>query len=267
MNEIVKHTADFIKDIRANGQFAFTLDKLMSNIPKSAKNIRKDLDRLKAKGDIINIRRGFYTILPPEYRNLGYIPVDFYINDLMEYLNKPYYVSLYSSAMFHGAAHQQPQEFFVITASPKPRSVFNNQNIINFKEKKNFPTIGITKLKSQTGYFFASSPELTFLDLIYFEKNIGGLNRIATVLMELNENLNISSMKDVIKNDFPVSTLQRAGYFSEHILKNQKLTTLIENNLKNIPYQTALLKSSGAQKGVLDDKWKLIINTQIQTDI
>ena len=267
MNDSVKNTADFIRDVRANGQYAFTLEKLLDNIPKSGKNIRKDLDRLKAKGDIINIRRGFYTILSPEYRNLGYIPVDFYINHLMQDLKKPYYVSLFSAAMFHGAAHQQPQEFYVITASPKPRSVFNNQSIINFKEKKNFPVVGIVKLKSQTGYFFASSPELTFLDLIYFEKSLGGLNRIATILMELNENLSIPSMKEVIKNDFPVSTFQRAGYFAEHILRNQKLTAVFEDFLKNKPYQIAMLKSSGAQKGVVDDKWKLIINTQIQTDI
>jgi len=267
MTETIKHTADYIVAVRANGQYAFTLDKLVNSIPKPAKNIKKDLDRLKTKGEIRNIRRGFYTILPPEYRNLGYIPVDFYINDLMDYLKKPYYVSLHSAAMFHGAAHQQPQEFFVITSSPKPRNVFNNQNIINFKEKKNFPTNGLIKLKSQTGYFLASSPELTFLDLIYFEKTIGGLNRIATVLMELNENLSISAMKDAIKNDFPVSTLQRAGYFSEHILNNLKLSALFENILKNTPCQTAKLKSSGTTKGVLDDKWKLIINTQIQTDL
>jgi predicted transcriptional regulator of viral defense system len=266
MTEIIKHTADLVMAVRADGQYAFTLDSLIDGIPKKIKNIKKDLDRLKAKGEIQNIRRGFYTIIPPEFRNLGYIPVDFYISQLMHYLQKQYYVGLYSAAMFHGAAHQQPQEFYVITSSPKPRSVFSEKYIINFKEKTNFPANGITKLKSQTGYFFASSPELTFLDLIYFEKTIGGLSRIATVLMELNETLSISAMKDAIKNNFPVSTLQRAGYFAEHILKNSKLTALIENNLKNIPYQTALLKSSGPQKGLMDDKWKLVINVRIQSD-
>ncbi len=267
MTEGMKHTVDLIMAVRADGQYAFTLDNLIDGIPKKVRNIKKDLDRLKAKGEIQNIRRGFYTIIPPEYRNLGFIPVDFFINHLMEYLNKKYYVGLYSAAMYYGAAHQQPQEFYVITSSPKPRSVFNNKNIINFKEKKNFPTKGIIKLKSQTGYFSVSSPELTFLDLIYFEKSIGGLNRVATVLMELNESLSISAMKDVLKNDFPASTLQRSGYLAEHILKNDKLTALIDSSLKKIPYQPALLKSSGVQKGAMDDRWKLVINTHIQTDL
>ena len=39
---------------------------------------------------------------------MGVIPVEFYIDELMRYLIKTYYVGLYSGAMFQGAAHQQP---------------------------------------------------------------------------------------------------------------------------------------------------------------
>lgn len=266
MNTAVKHTSDFLRIVRSNGRYAFTIDDLVNDIPKSIRNIRKDLDRLKEKGEIVNIRRGFYTILPPEYQNMGVIPVDFYIDELMKYISRLYYVGLYSAAMYHGAAHQQPQEFYVISQSPKPRKIINNDFLINFSEKKNCPKYGIEEMKTETGYFKISNKELTFLDLLYFEQSIGGYSRIVTILEELTESLNLHKMSDVVKNDFPISTFQRAGFIAENILNNTKLAAVFETRLTKLKLKTVLLKSSGKQIGDRDDKWKILINTQIESD-
>lgn len=263
----IKHTSDFLRTVRSNGRYAFTIDELVNVIPKPIRNIRKDLDRLKEKNEIVNIRRGFYTILPPEYQNMGVIPVDFYIDELMKYISKIYYVGLYSAAMYHGAAHQQPQEFYVISKSPKPRRIKSDDFLINFSEKKNFPLYGIEEKKTETGYFKISNKELTFLDLIYFEQSIGGYSRIVTILEELSESLNLIKMREVVKNDFPISTFQRAGYIAENILNNNKLATIFEIKLAKLNPKTVLLKSSGQQIGDKDDKWKVVINTQIDSDL
>ena len=267
MNAAIKHTSDFLRTVRSNGRYAFTIDELLTVIPKSIRNIRKDLDRLKRKGEIVNIRRGFYTILPPEYQNMRVIPVDFYIDELMKYISKMYYVGLYSAAMYQGAAHQQPQEFYVITQSPKPRKIKSDIFHINFSEKKNFPQFGIEEKKTETGYFKISNKELTFLDLIYFEQSIGGYSRIAAILNELTESMNLLKMKEVVKNDFPTSTFQRAGYIAENILYNDKLAAIFETKLAKLKPKTVLLKSSGEKIGDRDDKWKVIINIQIDSDI
>lgn len=267
MNTAIKHTSDFLRTVRSNGRYAFTIDELVNVIPKPIRNIRKDLDRLKEKGEIVNIRRGFYTILPPEYQNMGVIPVDFYIDELMKYISKIYYVGLYSAAMYHGAAHQQPQEFYVIAQSPKPRKIKSDDFLINFSEKKNFPQYGIEEKKTETGYFKISNKELTFLDLIYFEQSIGGYSRIVTILEELTESLNLIKMREIVKNDFPISTFQRAGFIAENILNNNKLAAIFETKLAKLKPKTVLLKSSGQQVGDKDDKWKVLINTQIDSDI
>jgi predicted transcriptional regulator of viral defense system len=267
MNTAIKHTSDFLRTVRSNGRYAFTIDELVNVIPKPIRNIRKDLDRLKEKGEIVNIRRGFYTILPPEYQNMGVIPVDFYIDELMKYISKIYYVGLYSAAMYHGAAHQQPQEFYVIAQSPKPRKIKSDDFLINFSEKKNFPQYGIEEKKTETGYFKISNKELTFLDLIYFEQSIGGYSRIVTILEELTESLNLLKMREVVKNDFPISTFQRAGFIAENILNNNKLAAIFETKLAKLKPKIVLLKSSGQQVGDKDDKWKVLINTQIDSDI
>lgn len=267
MNEQIKHTTDFLRVLRSNGKYAFTLDALINEVPKSVKNIRNDLDRLREKGEIINIRKGFYTLLPIEYQSMGAIPVEFYIDDLMDYLSKKYYVGLFSASMFHGAAHQQPQEYFVISEAPKPRKIVNEHFIINFSEKKHFAIHDIESKKTETGYFNISGPALTFLDLIYFEKTIGGYNRIITVLMELMEVMSIGRMREAVKNQFPVSTFQRAGYIADYHLSDKKLANIFESKLAKSKPRTILLKSSGAPEGVVDNKWKVIVNVQIDSDL
>lgn len=265
--DTIKHTSDYLRVLRSNGRYAFTVDDLVKNAPKTLRNLRKDIDRLREKGEIVNIRREFYTISPDEYRNMGAVPIAFYIDELMKHLGKQYYVGLFSAAMFLGAAHQQPQEFYIVSESPKPRMVKNNNLRINFISKTRFPTYGIENRKTETGYFRMSGTELTFLDLIYFEQSMGGFSRIITILEELSENISISKMKEVMMNKITLSTIQRAGYIAEEVLLNSKLATLFENNLSKKKTQMVLLKSSGDKEGQVNEKWKIIANTQIQGDL
>ena len=263
----IKNTGDFLKELRSQGRYAFCMDDLIQNVPKPQRNLRKDIDRLREKGEILNIRREFYTILPEEYRNMGALPIEFYINELMLHINKQYYVGLLSAAMFLGAAHQQPQEFYVVSHYPKPRMVLGNNLRINFSAKRNFPLYGIENRKTDTGYFKISGPELTYLDLIYFEQTVGRFNRTATILQELSESISLSRMKEALQNDFPLSTIQRAGYITEQVLANNKLASLFENYLSKKNQQLVLLKSSGNKDGLLNLKWKVLINTQIEGDL
>ena len=198
---------------------------------------------------------------------MGVIPVEFYLDELMRYLAKNYYVGLYSAAMFHGAAHQQPQEFYIITEKPSPRKISNDSFMINFSEKANFPTLGIEKKKTDTGYFNISTKELTFLDLIYFEQTMGGFNRIMSILEELSEDINLTKMKELVKNDFPISVYQRVGYIAENVLGNTKLASIFETRLTKLKPTTILLKSSGEKSGDKNTKWNIIINTEIESDL
>src|SRR5207245_1202466 len=71
------------------------------------------LQRLAKQGAIASPARGFYVIVPPEYRALGCLPADQFIPGLMKRLALPYYAGLLTAAQYHGAAHQRPQEFQV----------------------------------------------------------------------------------------------------------------------------------------------------------
>jgi len=267
MNTNDKHTIEFIREHRSNGRYAFAIEDVIKSTNKPIINIRNDLFRLKQKGLVSNIRKGFFIIIPEEYSKMGVIPVEFYIDDLMKYLSRQYYVGLYSAAMFHGAAHQQPQEFFIISESPKTRNIKNRNIIINFSEKKHFPHAGIETRKTDTGYFKISGEELTFLDLIYYENLMGGFSRITAILKELSEDIKPAAMKKVVENDFPASVFQRAGYMAEQILQNNKLTSVFEKKLESMKFQNAYLKASGPKSSVKNAKWNLFINTKIEADL
>jgi len=265
-NEI-KHTADFLRELRSNGRFAFTLEDIVSKTRKPIQNIRKDIDRLREKGKILNIRRGFFILIPEEYSKMKGVPVELYLDDLMKYLSKPYYAGLYSAAMFHGASHQQPQEFFVITASPKTRKIKCRNTLINFSEKRHFPAAGIEMRKTDTGYLNISGRELTFLDLIYYEHTAGGFNRMTTILSELSEDISLSRMKEAVGNVYPAAVFQRAGYIAEQVLRKGRLADVFEKKLSTLKFQTAFLKASGQKSGTRNGKWGLIINMQIAADL
>lgn len=261
-----ENMAGFVRELRSVGRYSFTVEEAVEAIHKPVKNIRKDIDRLREKNLLSNIRKGFYIIIPEEYSKRGTIPVEFFVDDLMKYLSRQYYTGLFSAAMFHGSAHQQPQEYFIISESPKTRNIRTDNTIINFSEKKHFPEEGVELHKTDTGYFKISGKELTFLDLIYFEKGLGGFNRISKILQELSEEISLSAMKKVVENYFPAAVFQRAGYISEQILQNKKLASIFEKKLEKLKFQPAYLKASGQKEGVKNIRWNLFINTEIEID-
>ena len=114
-----KYLDSFIDEQRANGKYSFTTENLHNQLDVSENALKKSLQRLKRQGDIVMIRRGFYVIVPPEYKAKGIIPTGLYINDLMKFLNRDYYVGLLNAAAYYGAAHQQPQNYSVITGEQR----------------------------------------------------------------------------------------------------------------------------------------------------
>src|SRR5690606_8415197 len=91
------------------------------------------------------------------------------------------------AAAFHGASHQKPQEYFVMTNFPVLRPTQKKGLKVNYISIKEIPEVLIEKRKTEAGYLNLSNAVLTAGDLIQFERRVGGLNRAATVLNELAE--------------------------------------------------------------------------------
>lgn len=115
-----------IADLASRGRYHFTSSDLHSVLGVSEAAARQALSRLAAKGEIASPARGFYVIVPPEYRRLGCRPADQFIPALMEHRSARYYVGLLSAAQYHGVAHHRPQEFQVVLQRNRPAIVWRH---------------------------------------------------------------------------------------------------------------------------------------------
>ena len=257
----------YLDQLRSKGRFTFTGDEVISEFNLSDEAYQKVIQRLADKKRISRLRQNFYLIIPPEYSSRQTLPLGYFIDELMKFLERNYYVGLLTAAMYHGAAHQQPQTQFVVSEPPYLRPIKNRQQSIVFCLKKEWSTEFITQQKTDAGYINISNPALTALDLIFYSDRIGGLNRAATVLAELSLDLE-SNMLTQAANSFPqTTTLQRLGYLLDHVLQESSLADELYSVLENRNYYpTALNPKADSENQKTPNRWKIIPNMKVEVD-
>lgn len=105
----------YLTQVQSEGRYTISLEELRNKFNVSEKALLQNIYRLKSKKTLAQVRKEFYVIIPPQYLNRGMIPPTLFIDDMMKHLDKEYYVGLFSAAALHGAGHQQPMEFQVVT--------------------------------------------------------------------------------------------------------------------------------------------------------
>ncbi len=253
---------DFLLTLLSKGRYCFTLNEIRHISKLSDKAIHQALYRAKKNNKIAQIRQEFYVIIPPEFYDRKMIPPYLFIDDMMNFLNKTYYVSLFSAASMFGAGHQQPMLFQLIIETPSLRNIKRGNLEIHYFVKKQIDINYIVKRKTKTGYINISSVELTILDLILYHHRIGGIGRILSVLEELLEDADVKKIYEIAIKHNLKTVLQRLGFISDVLLGYQEISNFIYKHLnktKKIPF--SLLHPA---KGKLDKKWKIIVNTEVE---
>ncbi len=151
----------------------------------------------------------------------------------------------------------------LIIEQPSLRKIKNKKLEIEYFTKNRWNKNDIIEKKTDAGYIKISSPELTALDLIYFHKRIGGINRTLTILEELSEIINPTRMLETALRFSHHTTIQRLGFifdtvFNEDIIANKLFKALENINIKKVPL--SLLSS---EQGNNNKKWNVIINTDL----
>jgi len=262
---------DWILYRSKRGKLTFSRQELVADFSYlSEQTIKNNLNLLIKKGEIFPVFKGFYSVIPVDYALIGIVSPEFYINDLMKYLNRSYYVSLLNAAVLYGAAHQKPQVFSVITSLPTLRDTTKKNTRIAFiSTRKEIPQKWLKTFRGENGDFYVSKPELTATDLITFQKEIGGLNRACTVLYELMEVVKFGKLDKTFFDYVPTSTIQRLGYFLENELEQIEQAGVLFSKAQThgCKFQKIPLKYD---KSIIDCetniKWKIIINEKIEID-
>ena len=255
------YVEEYLNRIQAKGRYLITLSEVRNEFEVSEKAILQKIFRLKNKNQLAQVRKEFYVIIPPQYSNRGMVPPTLFINDMMDFLNRKYYVGLFSAAALHGAGHQQPMEFQLMTQKPALRNIKNQKLSISFFTKKEWEQNQIIEKKTEAGYLKVSSPELTAFDMVQYHKRIGGLNRILPILEDLAETIKPSLLLKAAKTQ-KISNIQRLGFLFDK-LESESLTNslirLLGKNSKKVPLSLAHKEKTG----MINEKWKIIENTEL----
>lgn len=264
------YISDWLENCLAEGKFTFTIETIRKELDgKSEIAIKRSLSRLSKQNKIISIHKSFYIIIPPSYKNMGALPPVMFIDDLMAYLDRPYYVSLLSAAALLGAAHQQPQKSYVCTIMPSLRSTDKDNIRIKYITKRSFPNSHIIQKKTESGYVNLSDKLLTCIDLVNYQKSIGGLNRAVTIINELSEEIEPNKIDDTIFEIASQADLQRIGYLWENEVNQPKLSDQLFILLKDRSVTlkpTKLISNKSKSKTEINNRWKININAKIEID-
>ena len=256
--------AEYIENLAASGRYHFTTADAVLALGAPSAAVRKQLRRLTRHGTVASPMRSFHVIVPPEYRRLGCLPAEQFIDPLMAGLDEPYYIALLSAAALHGAAHQRPQSTQVVVR--KNRSTIECGEVrIVFVARANLERMPVTTVSTPRGYVRYSTPEVTAFELVAYPNQAAGISNVATVLAELAEAIDKTKLLDVAKLS-PVSWSQRLGYLFELLGKDDLASALAPFVKANARSFTPLRRAESVAGAKRSAKWKLLINSEVEPD-
>jgi len=262
---------DWLDKLPPLGKSAFSLSQVQAAFPShTPQTLEKSLSRLARHRKVLSIHKGYYLLIPPQYRAKGVIPAALFLDGLMRYLGRPYYVGLLNAAALHGASHQQPQETFVVTTFPVMRPTAKRGLRIQYLSKETLPPDALLESrKVETGYLRISSPALTAADLVQYQHRIGGLDRAATVLAELGEILPLDSFTPQLLQAVPTAVWQRLGYLLEVVLDqlapaDALFTACAQAGM--LFHRVALAPADPTVGHPVASRWRIVPNISVEPD-
>lgn len=195
-------------------------------------------------------------------RTEGAPPPSWYVHDLMQFVGQPYYGGLLTAAGIHGAAHQRPQEFQIVTDRPIRERTVGRARLRFFTSK--FVSIAqVERRKTETGHMLVSSPEQTAVDLLRYHYACGHLSNVATVLGELADRIDPSRLVEVASGTERADA-QRLGYLLTTLGHRESAAPLHawleEEGMSRVP----LDPGGERDASLLDDDWRVYVNTVVE---
>jgi len=257
--------SEFVTNLAATGRYDFVSREARSALGVSADAAKLALNRLAKQKLIASPARGFYVIVPPEYRSVGCLPADQFIPALMARLDLSYYAGLLSAAQYYGAAHHRPQEFQVFLAKNR-RPIQCGQVRVAFIARKRVADVPVQRFNTPRGTVLVSTPEATAFDLVGYHPRAGGLDQVATVLSELAERIDPYKLVAAAQTA-PIPWAQRLGYLLEHVGFVDKAASLKSYVREQAKQSTALLPAAPQRPSQRDKGWKLNVNADVEAHL
>ena len=245
------------------GRYSVTVSELVAETAANPSAIRSGLARLVEKRRAFSSARGLFVFVPSEFRSWGVVPAEWFIDQMMQHLDREYYVGLLSAAQLQGAAHQRPQVTQIVVDKPVADRDLERVRLRFYASDAEFSKLPIQRRNTKTGTFAVSSPELTVADLCGRPVLGGGLDNVATIISELNEEQNLTAEGFTnLAGLIAGHAVKRAGHLVES-LTDLRLDDLAAEMHAGEP---TMLDPHGDRRGPVDRRWNVRVNVKVEPE-
>jgi len=213
----------------------FTENDIAKLINKTPAYVRTFLYRLSHRKLIRKIERGKYTL----YED----PMMFATNIVV-----PSYISLWTAFKYYGMLQQQPFNIFIISSRPRKTLLFENMKIIFLFSRHMF---GYKKHRYMGFDIFIADREKAIIDALLFKLPIQDIYSALS-----NEDIDFKRLSEYAIRVKNKSLIKRLGYLLERKTgKSYDLMAMDANYIK--------LDCLGKKKGMVNSRWRLVINAEL----
>jgi len=246
----------------SEGRYWLTTEEAASLLKRNRRTLYPRLAELERAGKLFSPAKGLYVVIPPEYRDWGAVPADWFIDPLMRHLGREYYVSFLSAAARHGASHQAPQTFqTVVDRHVRDRQIGRVR--LRFVRSQDVESMARERVTSHTGTYSIASRETTAVDLSWRPRLGGGMSNVATVLRDLGELDGEKLARLALVRGRPTARrlgwlLERFGGDVDHFWLRQ-----VAQPTEGAP---TVLVPGNPPRGPVDSNWGLRLNGDVEPD-
>ncbi len=229
------------------------LDRLFNLSPADRKQL---VFRLKKKKILTTIKRGTYAFSPLEAGPEG-TGIDELLIPPLFFPKKNYYVGYSTLFNYYGFTEQLFQTVYVLNTAVRKEKIICgiSYKFIRIPENRFY---GLETIKVKDADVIISSKERTLIDLIYFNKPVGGIKNAEAVLRQfvMEKKCDIKKLVEFAARFPIIKTRKRIGL----VLEGSNVTDALLKPLTNSVKKTAVSTFTGSRKGTLNKKWRVIIN-------
>jgi predicted transcriptional regulator of viral defense system len=256
-------TRDWLDAEYARGLLTFTFDEFRKARAMRPDAARAALARAQRDHLVTSPARGFYVIVPSEYRTDGAPPWQWYLDAMFRALGAPYYAGLLTAAAQHGASAQSVQEVQVVTDRHVRHRRVGRQRLV-FIGSSRIAKAPTDTLKTPAGSVRISTPEMTMLDLVAYPRRAGGWSNIVSLLPDLADSSSRRGWKDALGVEPPTTHVQRLGYLLDAV--GASGVGILAEWLRGRRRFVITLVPGAEHDGPVDVRWSVVGDPGVQPD-
>lgn len=248
--------AEIIARLSYDEKDIVTAKELDTYLPADFQYRRKLVYSLKKKRILIPIKSGAYIFVPLDAVTTGRRVSELLIPPVF-FPQNDYYIGYSTMFNYYNFTDQQFQTVYVLNQRiSRARTIAG----LSFKFTKisHDKMYGLEKISIKGREVIVSSKERTLVDLIYYNKPVGGINAAAAILERFVKE-GKCDIKKLIESaiQFPViKTRKCIGMSIEKTGVSGSLLKPLEKSVKN----TSLISFSSNRKGKINERWRVIVN-------